>query len=280
MNGQKLIIAMAEWLPQSVKLRLRGDRGKPTWLANATHSIFNRMPGNRYPVLTCSGVLAGYRMRVDWTKHRCFAYGTWEPEVVAAITKNVSPGMTALDIGAHAGFYAILLSKLVGPDGQVVAFEPLPANFRFLQENVALNGIHNIRIQREAVGKSSGELDFEIPDAREFVVAGPLADEDPRGSMTVPVVSLDDFVFNNGLRVDVIKIDAEGAEGDILLGGRRTLETFHPALLVELHGTDKQPSRHPVATSMQELGYKVHMLTEPGYTAHTFAQWPAKAASA
>jgi hypothetical protein len=132
----------------------------------------NCAPGEKYPVLDCSGVLEGYRMRVDWTQLRGFAYGTWEPEVVKTITNHVKPGMTVLDIGAHGGFYALLLSKLVGPTGQMIAFEPLPANYRFLEENIALNRVTNVQIRREAVGKRSGEMDFEVPDPGESVVAG------------------------------------------------------------------------------------------------------------
>ncbi|MGC2280676.1 MAG: hypothetical protein WA603_11710, partial [Candidatus Acidiferrales bacterium] len=75
-------------------------------------------------------------MRVDWQIHRSFAYGTWEPEVVQAVQQEVTAGMNVLDLGAQSGFYTLLLSRLVGPEGRVFAFEPLPANFRLLDENV------------------------------------------------------------------------------------------------------------------------------------------------
>jgi hypothetical protein len=81
MTVQRIMTTMAEWVPQSIEIALRGPLGSPNRLANAVHSILNCAPGERYPVLNCSGVLAGYRMRVDWTKHRSFAYGTWEPEI-------------------------------------------------------------------------------------------------------------------------------------------------------------------------------------------------------
>src|ERR1700693_4814070 len=113
MTVQRLLTTMAECVPQSVKIALRGNRGAPSRLANAIHSILNCAPGERYPVLKCAGVLDSYRMKVDWTKHRSFVYGTWEPEAVAVVTENVKPGMVALDIGAQSGFYALMLSKLV-----------------------------------------------------------------------------------------------------------------------------------------------------------------------
>jgi len=277
MTVQRIITTMAEWVPQSMKITLRGHRGSPNRTANAIHSILNRAPGERYPVLDCTGVLEGYRMRVDWTKHRSFAYGTWEPEVVEIITNHVKPGMRVLDIGAHGGFYALLLSKLVGPTGQVIAFEPLPANYRVLEENIALNGVKNVQIQCEAVGERSGEMEFRVPDPEDSLIAGQVSPADPRGYMSVRVVSLDDFLFERGVHVDFIKMDVEGAEGDILRGAWRTLRTFHSPMMVELHDVDKQKSRHPVVVMIEELGYQIQWLSEAGYTVHTFAEWPTRA---
>ncbi|MGH9708781.1 MAG: FkbM family methyltransferase, partial [Candidatus Acidiferrales bacterium] len=132
-------------------------------MANAIHSLLNRLPAERYPILECGGALKGFRMRLDWQIHRSFAYGSWEPEVVDAIERNVTRGMTAIDIGAHGGFYSLLFSKTVGPGGRVFAFEPLPANSRVLEENILLNDIHNIFPRHEAVADITGELTFQFP---------------------------------------------------------------------------------------------------------------------
>lgn len=276
MSVQRIITTVAEWVPQSVKIAMRGKRSSPSRFANAIHSILNRAPGERYPVLNCSGVLEGYRMRVDWTKKRSFAYGTWEPEVVKVIQQHVSPGMTVLDVGAHSGFYTLLLSKLVGPQGHVIAFEPLPVNFRILEENIALNGLKNVTARREAVGERSGELKFEVPGQEDSLVAGPFRDDDARGVIDVPVVSLDDFLFERGLKVDLIKMDVEGAEDDVMRGAQRMLETFHPGMAVELHNVDKQTGRHPVVVYLEEMGYQIQWLSEVKYTAHTFGEWRAQ----
>jgi len=64
-------------------------------------------------------------MRVDWMSQRSFIYGSWEPEVQQAFGGLVREGRRALDIGAHIGYYTLLLSKLVGNSGKVIAFEPL-----------------------------------------------------------------------------------------------------------------------------------------------------------
>jgi FkbM family methyltransferase len=280
MNVQRIVTRMAQCVPRTVKIALRGKRSAPSRFANAVHSLLNRVPGEKYRVLSCSGVLKGYKMRIDWTKHRSFAYGTWEPEVVDSIRENVLPGMTVMDIGAHAGFYALLFAKLVGPAGQVIAFEPLPANFRLLEENIALNGLRNVLVRHEAVGERSGKLNLEVPDLEDHLLAGPMSSADPRGSMTVPVVSLDDFILQRGLHIDFIKMDVEGAEGSILRGAQETLRASHPAMVVELHNAERQAGRHPVAAYMEGLGYQVQGLSEVGYTTHTFMQWPANVARA
>ncbi|MGH9759118.1 MAG: FkbM family methyltransferase, partial [Candidatus Acidiferrales bacterium] len=163
MLAQTIISRVADWIPRSLKIGVRGNHDSPSRVANAIHSLLNRLPAERYPILECGGVLKGFRMRVDWQIHRSFAYGSWEPEVVDAIERNVTRGMTAIDIGAHGGFYSLLFSKTVGSAGRVFAFEPLPANSRVLEENILLNDIHNIFPRHEAVADITGELTFQFP---------------------------------------------------------------------------------------------------------------------
>ena len=144
---------------------------------------------------------------------------------------------------------------------------------------MALNGITNVQLQQRAVGEHSGEGDLEVPDPENSLVAGPMIPGDPHGSMKIPMVSLDDFLFGQSPPVDFIKMDVEGAEGDILRGARRILETSHPRMMVELHGMEKQEARHPVANLIAEFGYEIQWLGDMGNTAHTFAEWKAKAAA-
>ena len=80
--------------------------------------------------------------------------------------ENTRVGMTALDIGAQSGFYTLLLSKLVGSKGKVIAFEPLPANYRLLDENVGLNGVENVIVEHQAVADHTGEMIFSSPPTK------------------------------------------------------------------------------------------------------------------
>jgi FkbM family methyltransferase len=272
-----MITAVVEWVPQSFKIALRGQHGSPKPLANAIHSILNRLPAERYPILPCAGVLQGFRMRVDWQIHRSFVYGTWEPEVVQAIQQEVTPGMNVLDLGAQSGFYTLLLSRLVGPEGQVFAFEPLPANFRLLDENVRLNRLRNVVVSHEAVAQASGELSFQFPHHEKSLVAGPLHEDDNLGTLTVQGISIDDFALQAKVPIHFVKMDIEGAEWAALQGAESVLKEFHPGLMIELHDRVSQNAENPVVAHLLELGYEIEWLGDVSITAHIIARWPRKA---
>jgi FkbM family methyltransferase len=273
MEIQKLLTRVAQYVPQSVKTALRGQHGSPHRLANIIHGFFNRLPGDRYPILPCAGRLKGYRMRVDWQIHRAFAYDSWEPEVTKAIDRTAASGMTVADIGAQSGFYSLLLSRRVGAHGKVIAFEPLPANFRLLGENLRLNKIENVLVRREAVTDHSGTLTFRFPSDEPSLIAGPLLPGDNTGTFDVACVSLDDFVAREQTRLDLIKMDVEGAEGNVLEGALKTLQQFHPILIIELHDAGDQPRLHPVPVRLQALGYSIEWLDERPQTTHILAVW-------
>jgi FkbM family methyltransferase len=275
MTMERIVSTMVDLVPQSIRVALIGKRGSPSRFANVIHSFLNRMPVERYPVLPCGGALRGFRMRVDWKIHRSFASGAWEPEVVKAVQEQISPGMTVLDIGAQSGFYSLLFSRLVGPGGHVVAFEPLPANFRLLEQNLQLNGIRNVTVRREAVAESSGEMSFEFPHHVTSLVAGPVLEEDNQGTMRVKGVSLDDCFFDSERPIDVIKMDIEGAECQALRGARRIIDAWHPCMFVELHYADCHTGPHPASILLQESGYQIQWLNGVDTTANILALWPA-----
>jgi FkbM family methyltransferase len=273
MTMQQFVSRLSNWVPLNVRTALRGRRSSPSWFATAVHSILNRATTERYLILPCGGALKGFRMRVDWEMHRSFAYGSWEPEVVEVVRQYVKPGMTALDIGAQSGYFSLLLSKLVGPGGKVIAFEPLPANFRVLEENVHLNGLTNVTVRQQAVAKHSGQISFEFPSNEPTLIAGPLLDGDSRGVFNVQTVSLDDVFPENSLPALFIKMDVEGAETDVLIGALRLLNYSHPDMLIELHNMERQTGPHPAVVIVENLGYEIQWLSEIASTAHIFARW-------
>lgn len=151
----------------------------------------------------------------------------------ATLEKIVRPGMTVLDVGGNIGLYTVLLSRLVGPAGRVVSFEPDPELFRLLRENCALNGCTNVEAHNLALGRrrdrlvlrklilNSGDNTLGQGGSRHF-----------RQEVAIEVVALDEFL--PGLRPDLVKIDVQGWELEVLRGMERLLATEPPpALLLE-----------------------------------------------
>src|SRR5690606_31195029 len=107
------------------------------------------------PVISPCGPLRGLR----WTLHPCTSYwrGTHEPLVVRAFEKSgPKKGDAVWDIGAHFGFYSFWFAKLVGPTGEITAFEPNPEVFAKLQKHHRLNFLPYIKIFQTACGDQDG----------------------------------------------------------------------------------------------------------------------------
>jgi FkbM family methyltransferase len=147
-----------------------------------------------------------------------------------------------------------------------------------LEENLELNRITNVTVERSAVADRSGEINFDFPIDEPSLVAGPVFANDNRGTFNVPSVSIDDFIFQRRIPVDFIKMDVEGAEGMVLRGAKRTLEEFHPILAIEIHSTGRESPSFSIPAHLQELGYEIRWLTEEGgYNSHILATWKTKA---
>ena len=132
-----------------------------------------------------------------------------------------------LDIGAQSGFYSLLLSRLVGPEGMVFAFEPLPANFRILEENVSLNNIQNVTIRpRSRIGAARviSALSFRtrrLPSSRAHLSKATISVR--FRSLRYP--SMISFARPDS-PIQFIKMDVEGAETAVLRGAVQTLKSL------------------------------------------------------
>ena len=151
---------------------------------------------------------------------------TFEASLREIILGHVQPGMVVLDIGANIGYYSVLLSHKVGPQGRVIAFEPNPNMLAELRHNLAINNITNVRVEPIALSNRAGELTFYLPPAG-FEGHGSLAPNrsfSVAGNITVAARPLDDVLKDAGVsHVDVIKMDVEGAELLVCQGAARLL---------------------------------------------------------
>jgi FkbM family methyltransferase len=174
------------------------------------------------------------------------------------------PG-TLVDIGAHDGLLTIPLARL--PGSRVLAFEPLPSAFSRLKaalraafgEEAAHVVCHHL-----ALGDHGGSITLAMPvldGVAQEQWASTAKDYAPHVSarvaverFTVPMCRLDDFALAD---VTAIKLDAEGAEYEILRGARKTLLRCRPVLTLEVEERHRAGSTYAVPAYLDALGYDV-----------------------
>ena len=236
-----------------------------------------RRLARRYREGSVATIHNGLASGLKWKRYHRFVsgygLGIYEPEVQEALARNLKPNMVFYDIGANAGFFSLVASRLVSPGGQVFAFEPLPENADVIDEQFRLNDLTNAEVVRAAVGRTTGSARLTVTGEPSTAhLAGP----DDIASVDVRLVSLDDFVREHG-PPDLVKIDAEGAEADVLEGARRLVAERSPAFLVELHGERQAELVHRF---LRERGYEIgdlegRRLADPLGSRHILAWRPA-----
>jgi FkbM family methyltransferase len=145
------------------------------------------------------------------------------PEMRFVRDHLVTPGDVVLEIGAHHGCTAILLSRWVGDSGRVICFEPMPANCDVIRKNIALNKLTNVTLVPEAVGTGKGVV--RIDGSSNSAV------RNSRRGTEVAQTFVDAYA---DLRPTFLKIDVEGFEHQVLLGARNVLAN-RPKIALELH---------------------------------------------
>lgn len=157
--------------------------------------------------------------------------GYYERAEQSFCASYVKPGMTVFDVGASHGFYTLLFAKLAGPEF-VHAFEPEEGNFTRLRMNLELNGFDGVNASRLAAVDEPREVDLNVFPAELYgwhTLGSP--EMEVEGLPAVPVarqrvtgVTLDDYCAEHGIdRIDLLKLDVEGAELEALRGCGRLL---------------------------------------------------------
>lgn len=202
------------------------------------------------PVL--QGPLRGIRWIVDASTQGCWL-GTFESAKQDLFRKLVRPGSVVFDIGANVGLYTLLASRLAGPEGKVVAFEPLPRNLSYLKRHLKLNKAGNVEIVEAAVSNYEGAGHLSTNGDPHL---GQLSAD---GLVDVRVTTIDAFMTTAAVEPELLKIDVEGAEADVLAGAIETLGRCRPAIVLATHNR----TVHQLCCSrLESLGYRLESLTE------------------
>lgn len=218
----------------------------------------------------------------------------YEPVSTEVFKECIRPGSTIADIGAHVGYYSILAAKLMGPIGHVYSFEPSPFTFELLTRNISSNGVaETVMPFRKAVSNMNGEVPFYFMRSSGWNSLHSHPNSPKMGTTVVESITLDSFL--QGKKIDVIKIDVEGAEIRVLEGMKDVLATnrdvylfveFNPAclqsagyspdLLIEklremgFHHVEAIDDRSRRKTSLVKVDWKQELRSDPFWYVNLF----------
>jgi FkbM family methyltransferase len=183
-----------------------------------------------------------------------YVAGSFEPNEFAFLDRTLRRGMTFIDVGANDGLYTLFAARRVGRRGRAVAVEPSSRERANLECNLARNRLRRVAVVPTALAEEAGNAVLQIAPALHggHNTLGGFAHEGVSaiGTERVPVETLDGLAKRLGLgKVDVIKIDVEGAEVRVLEGGRALLKASRPVLLIEAN----EDALRKQATSAEEL---------------------------
>lgn len=215
----------------------------------------------------------GYEMLVfaneDVGRH-LWLFGSYEPDETRFFRDSIRFNDVCLDIGGNVGYFSLLMSRLA-TSGAVHVFEPIPLNAALVRANAELNALSNVTVNNVAVGSSEGIVQFSVAVDSAYSsmrATGRLAEE---RMIDVPIVTLDDYVERAGItRVDIMKVDVEGAEDMVISGGSRLLsdEKRRPRIvLLELYDGNLAPFGTCVGSvveHMMSFGYCPKILADAG----------------
>jgi len=167
-------------------------------------------------------------------------------------------GQVVIDVGASVGDYALLCARLVGKKGKVLAFEPNHQLFELLEKNKLLNSFNNLLIFNLALSNRNGIIEMRrgLGFLDSLVFKGKIA-----FSYKVKTTKLDNVINKVKLKkIDLIKIDVEGAEELVLRGASHTIKTFKPKILLEVHSN---ALKKECLNFLKKFGYRVVFVEKP-----------------
>jgi len=203
-------------------------------------------------------------------------YGFYEENLTKMILKYMKHGMTFFDIGAHFGYFTLLGSYIVGDKGQVHAFEPTTITFKVLNLNVLEKS--NVILNNLAVSSKSKTVLMNDYRMRYSAFNSIYCARLPNNIVSkikpqkheIQAISIDEYVKNNSLRPDFIKIDAESSEYEILLGMKNTIDNFHPLITIEVGDMDIEGvfKSKELIEFLKDMGYQPYEYADGEITPH------------
>lgn len=191
-----------------------------------------------------------------------------EPELGPILRAALRPGDTFVDVGANVGTYSLLAAHLVGREGRVLAFEPVPATRARLERNVSLNDVPQLEIVAHGLGAEPGRTSFFVADGSSGLSS---RYNDSGGTRVEVEIGTLDAVLGDTASPRLMKIDVEGMELEVMRGATRLLGSERaPMIVFEAHPDHMRAagtSYAEVRAFLQEHGgYELYALRRTGLT--------------
>jgi hypothetical protein len=169
------------------------------------------------------------------------------------------------DIGANIGTFTTWMSKAF-PKGKVYSFEPQRQVFQMLSGNAAINNLYNVYTYNIGLGKENTKVEFEEPNYFEkndfgtFSLVENVISQTTNNKIVVQINTLDWFVeYYNIPKVHLLKIDVEGMDLDVLIGGQNTIKKHFPIIFIE-HSDNRKSIIDEIKNFLDTFEYEYHTI--------------------
>ena len=232
--------------PESIRVINKHSRSHSNWrhfrdalLRSTEFSVKTHLCADASKWVACE-ILSG--RRVIWVDladdfvSRGSLFDCYEPLESEFLRQNLRADSVFLDIGANVGWFTLLASTIIGDGGHVHAFEPRHPTVQYLKRSVAMNHLESmVTVHELGLDCTEGHAQLGYERGTRNPGHSFLVDEDPQTEIEVQAIrtdALDHFHFK---RIDVVKLDVEGAEMRVLKGGEATITANRPTVLSEIY---------------------------------------------
>jgi FkbM family methyltransferase len=230
--------------------------------------VYARLAPEGTTVVSCQGIRICVDRRDVGVALFLLTEGIYEPYLTALFTTLLRPGAIVVDAGANIGYFSLIAARAVGDGGHVYAFEPEAHNFDLLSRSIRLNGFTNVTPVQKALSNRTGAAKLFLDPTNLGNLS--LADQNvPAATETTDVdtISLDEFLATTPAkhRVDILKLDTQGAEGLVLAGASNVLQNQALKILLEfwpwgLKNLDTSPA--DLLTDLRSRGFTIKLIDE------------------
>jgi FkbM family methyltransferase len=176
---------------------------------------------------------------------------------------STKEGAVFIDVGAHIGRYSFVLAKLF-PNAKVIAIEPNPEAYQALIKGIKANGLRNVTALNIALSDFDGVAHLYIK--RGTAISSLVEGDNSFKIIDVPAKRLDTVMEELGInKVDIIKIDVEGAEFHVIKGAVNTIKKYKPVLIIEI----RERNLYDVISLLGTLGYNCVKIEGENYLCKT-----------